>query len=108
MAVTQPPYDPYIPSEPAAGGAGAQPAAGNQRTAALQAVSYFPVFHDDPGADGAFCLSWTMHSRRSWTIPIPPHANNDTNGSNPYCDEIKNLSPELVQKSSVHCFLDGF
>jgi hypothetical protein len=35
------PYDPYIPSEPAAGGAGAQPAPGNQRTAALQAVSEF-------------------------------------------------------------------
>lgn len=33
------PYDPYIPSEPAAGGAGGQPAPGNQRTAALQAVS---------------------------------------------------------------------
>lgn len=32
------PYDPYIPAEPAAGGA-AQPAPGNQRTAALQAVS---------------------------------------------------------------------
>lgn len=37
------PYDPYIPSEPAAGGAGAQPAAGNQRTAALQAVSYLSI-----------------------------------------------------------------
>lgn len=36
------PYDPYIPSEPAAGGAGAQPAPGNQRTAALQAVSDYP------------------------------------------------------------------
>jgi hypothetical protein len=35
------PYDPYIPSEPAAGGAGAQPAPGNQRTAALQAVSNY-------------------------------------------------------------------
>jgi hypothetical protein len=35
------PYDPYIPSEPAAGGAGAQPAPGNQRTAALQAVSEY-------------------------------------------------------------------
>jgi len=33
------PYDPYIPSEPAAGGAGAQTVPGNQRTAALQAVS---------------------------------------------------------------------
>jgi hypothetical protein len=33
------PYDPYIPSEPAAGGAGGQGAPGNQRTAALQAVS---------------------------------------------------------------------
>jgi vesicle-associated membrane protein 4 len=31
------PYDPYIPSEPAAGGAGGQAAPGNQRTAALQA-----------------------------------------------------------------------
>ncbi|CZR51691.1 probable synaptobrevin (v-SNARE) homolog [Phialocephala subalpina] len=32
------PYDPYIPSEPAAGGAaGGQSGAGNQRTAALQA-----------------------------------------------------------------------
>lgn len=35
------PYDPYIPAEPAAGGAGAQSAPGNQRTAALQAVSYY-------------------------------------------------------------------
>jgi hypothetical protein len=33
------PYDPYIPAEPAAGGAGTQQAPGNQRTAALQAVS---------------------------------------------------------------------
>lgn len=37
------PYDPYIPTEPVAGGA-AQSAPGNQRTAALQAVSYFNVF----------------------------------------------------------------
>jgi len=35
------PYDPYIPAEPAAGGAGAQSAPGNQRTAALQAVSHY-------------------------------------------------------------------
>jgi hypothetical protein len=35
------PYDPYIPAEPAAGGAGAQTAPGNQRTAALQAVSVY-------------------------------------------------------------------
>jgi vesicle-associated membrane protein 4 len=35
----EPQYDPYIPSGGAAGGAGAQPAQGNQRTAALQAVS---------------------------------------------------------------------
>jgi vesicle-associated membrane protein 4 len=33
-----PPYDPYIPAD-GAGRAGAQPAPGNQRTAALQAVS---------------------------------------------------------------------
>ncbi|KAH7336077.1 synaptobrevin-domain-containing protein [Rhexocercosporidium sp. MPI-PUGE-AT-0058] len=31
------PYDPYIPSEPAAGGQGGNAAPGNQRTAALQA-----------------------------------------------------------------------
>jgi hypothetical protein len=81
MAVTQPPYDPYIPSEPAAGGS--QPAPGKERTAALQAVSHFPVFHRGPGADGAILLSWMMHSIRSWTIPIPPHAKSDTNGGNP-------------------------
>ncbi|EPE26690.1 hypothetical protein GLAREA_02603 [Glarea lozoyensis ATCC 20868] len=33
----EPQYDPYIPSGGAAGGAGAQQAPGNQRTAALQA-----------------------------------------------------------------------
>jgi len=33
----EPQYDPYIPSQGGAGGAGAQPAQGNQRTAALQA-----------------------------------------------------------------------
>lgn len=33
---SEPPYDPYIPTEPAAGGA-AQSQPGNQRTAALQA-----------------------------------------------------------------------
>lgn len=37
------PYDPYIPSEPAAGGAGGNAAPGNQRTAALQAVSCTPI-----------------------------------------------------------------
>ncbi|RKF44593.1 Synaptobrevin-like protein 1 [Golovinomyces cichoracearum] len=31
------PYDPYIPNEPAVGGAGNSAAPGNQRTAALQA-----------------------------------------------------------------------
>lgn len=37
----EPQYDPYIPSGGAAGaGAGSQQAGGNQRTAALQAVSY--------------------------------------------------------------------
>lgn len=40
MAANDRPYDPYIPSEPAAGGAAGQPAPGNQRTAALQAVSH--------------------------------------------------------------------
>lgn len=41
----EPQYDPYIPSGGAAGaGAGAQQGAGNQRTAALQAVSYLYVF----------------------------------------------------------------
>ncbi|EHL00798.1 putative Synaptobrevin like protein [Glarea lozoyensis 74030] len=34
----EPQYDPYIPSGGAAGGAGAQQAPGNQRTAALQAL----------------------------------------------------------------------
>jgi len=34
---SDPPYDPYIPSEQAGGAAGGQPAPGNQRTAALQA-----------------------------------------------------------------------
>ena len=38
MADRELPYDPYIPSGGAQGGAGAQ-AGGNQRTAALQAVS---------------------------------------------------------------------
>jgi len=37
MADREQPYDPYIPSGGAQGGAGAQ-AGGNQRTAALQAV----------------------------------------------------------------------
>jgi len=37
-STSNPPYDPYIPTEPAAGGAaGGQSAPGNQRTAALQA-----------------------------------------------------------------------
>lgn len=42
MADREQPYDPYIPSnsaDPAAGDAGAQNGSGNQRTAALQAVS---------------------------------------------------------------------
>lgn len=38
------PYDPYIPSEPAAGAQGGNAAPGNQRTAALQAVSYSQLF----------------------------------------------------------------
>lgn len=48
------PYDPYIPSEPAAGGAGGQGAPGNQRTAALQAVSipsFIPRCLDLPRID---------------------------------------------------------
>jgi hypothetical protein len=38
------PYDPYIPAEGAAGGAAAGGAQGNQRTAALQAVSDYMLF----------------------------------------------------------------
>lgn len=38
MAEREQPYDPYIPS--GGQGGGAQPAAGNQRTAALQAVCH--------------------------------------------------------------------
>jgi hypothetical protein len=55
------PYDPYIPAEPAAGGAGAQPAPGNQRTAALQAVSVIFLSQmtvmplERPSIDG-FCI----------------------------------------------------
>lgn len=37
------PYDPYIPSDPAAGAQGGNAAPGNQRTAALQAVSSFSI-----------------------------------------------------------------
>lgn len=58
------PYDPYIPSEPAAGGAaGGQSAPGNQRTAALQAVSspitllYVPVYIL---SSGRICHGWMM------------------------------------------------
>ena len=39
MADREPPYDPYIPAGGAGGGASSQ-AGGNQRTAALQAVSH--------------------------------------------------------------------
>ena len=42
MADREQPYDPYIPSGGAQGGAGTQ-AGGNQRTAALQAVSQTPA-----------------------------------------------------------------
>lgn len=47
MASNDRPYDPYIPqtSEPA-GGANAAPQQGNQRTAALQAVSC--IFSQEP------------------------------------------------------------
>ena len=37
----QEPYDPYLPAGGAAGTAGGAPQQGNQRTAALQAVSSF-------------------------------------------------------------------
>jgi len=37
----QEPYDPYLPSGGAAGAPGGAPQQGNQRTAALQAVSTF-------------------------------------------------------------------
>lgn len=59
MASQDPPYDPYIPAGGAAGGApNAQGAPGNQRTAALQAVSTYlscklgfrrPAMDSEPG-----------------------------------------------------------
>jgi hypothetical protein len=64
MASNTDQYDPYIPPAGAAGSGGAAPQAGNQRTAALQAVStYLPL----DGLDGRFAAiilaTWMTKSR---------------------------------------------
>ena len=71
MADREQPYDPYIPSGGAQGGAGTQ-AGGNQRTAALQAVSQtlpaspFQMLLRPPGArrNNTICnIGWSLEQR---------------------------------------------
>ncbi len=74
------PYDPYIPAEPATGGAGGQGASGNQRTAALQAVSISSfILHNHDDVLRTLCQSRILLATRllvamNWLFdPEPPN-----------------------------------
>jgi hypothetical protein len=76
----EPQYDPYIPSgQPGAGGATAAPQQGNQRTAALQAVShsFIPIWERAGSSSGSW-ISSTVDSDAILPV-INPHHEKNTN-----------------------------